>query len=381
MICQAPLLCDIDNDNDLDLFIAIGWGTVSFYRNIGTPDLFNFVLEDSMFFNIYVQDGPSIDFVDIDNDGDFDLFIGVQWGTQNGRLYYYANEGTPEQPNMVYITDYFENIDVGDQSSPEFCDIDSDGDYDLFIGCDEGTIWFYENIGDSVNYDFQYVTNNYFNIDVGNMSVPRFTDIDADGDFDLFVANESAAYTNLPEGDLVFYENVGTSFNPNFQFRTRQYLFMDLGATASPNCVDIDNDGLYELLVATCSGRVVYFENTGIQTSPVYVYTDSAYLNLMLSYQPVMSFGDLDADGDLDFATTHGSFSGYVQIFKNIGTIIQPQFIFWQTVTTSAIGSGFSGVDLCDIDADGDLDLFYGDEGNHLHFWENVGDSSRPRFQ
>jgi len=379
-IYQAPCFCDIDNDDDLDIFLGDKYGPIMFYKNIGTPDSFAFFLYDSSFIDLSSA-APTMDFIDIDADGDYDLFLGIGWTPVTGRIYFYRNNGTPEVPIMNLESEYFEQIDVGDNAAPEFCDIDNDGDYDLFIGCDDGNVWYYENIGTPDSCDFEYVTNNYFNIDVGNMSVPRFCDIDADEDYDLFVGNESAAYTYLPEGDLVFYENIGTASVPNFQFRTRQYLFMDLGATASPNAVDIDNDGLSELLVATCSGRVVYFENTGSQTSPTYVYMDSAYLNLMISYQPVMSFGDLDGDGDLDFATTHGSFSGYVQIFQNIGSAVQPQFIFWQTITTSPIGSGFSGVDLCDIDADGDLDLFFGDEGNHLHYWENVGDANRPRFQ
>ena len=373
-IYQAPCFCDIDNDDDLDIFIGDKYGPIIFYENIGTPDSSSYVLADSCFFNINVQDGPSIDLVDIDSDGDYDLFIGVGWSQQNGRLYFYRNNGNPEEPIMNYITDYFEGIDVGEESSPEFCDIDSDGDYDLFVGCEEGNVWYYENIGDSVNYDFQLVTSNYFNIDVGNMSVPRFCDIDADGDFDLFVANESVGSGVTIEGDMTFYENTGTAVNPQFTFVTSQYLFMDMSSCSSPAAVDIDADGLIELLVGICPGKVVLLENDGTAAEPSFNFADSAFCNLNLPSQPVLSFGDLDSDGDLDMIVKKSGFYSYIDHYENIGSSSHPQFVYLETIRSSWNYS-FYGVDLCDIDNDGDLDLFFGSgftEG-YIEYWENIG--------
>ncbi|NQS99352.1 MAG: VCBS repeat-containing protein [candidate division Zixibacteria bacterium] len=379
-ICQAPTFCDIDNDNDFDIFIVGFDGYIIYFENIGGSNSPDFILADSSFEDIDIIEGCVSEFFDIDNDGDFDLFLGGGYGPYGGKIYYYENVGSPFNPDMEYVTSYFDSIDVGKNAAPEFCDIDGDGDYDLFVGCEDGTVWYYENIGDSVNYDFEYVTNNYFNIDIGRMSVPRFCDIEADGDFDLFVANESGGFTNALEGDIAFYENIGSQTDPVFDFVTGQYLFMDMSCTASPYAIDIDDDGILELLVGIIGGPIVYFENEGTQTDPYFIFTDSSFLNLNITYSPVLSFGDLDADGDWDMVVYRGGFSDFVDMYENTGTSSNPCFEFNCNI---AYGSNWlgGGVDLCDIDSDGDLDLFIGDGYNRVQYWENIGDPYQPRFE
>ena len=377
---QPPAFCDIDNDEDLDLFITAFMGYIWFYRNHGTPYSADYVLEDSSFANVSTTGRSTIDFVDIDNDGDFDLFVGAGWSNPSGRIYFYENQGTPEVSNMIYITDYFSAIDVGDDSSPEFCDIDGDDDYDLFVGCEDGTIWFYENIGTPDTFDFEYITNNYNGIDVGNSSVPRFCDIDNDGDFDLFIANESAGYSGGMEGDIAFYRNTGLATAPNWEFVTGQYLFMDMSSCSSPNAVDLNNDGLVELIVGITDGELILFSNVGTLTEPSFCFDDSSYLDLQLSYQPVLSFGDLDADSDLDFVVHKDGFTDYIDIYRNIGTSSEPEYEFWENITSDP-DWGYSGVALCDIDDDEDLDLFIGDKFSEVQFWENIGNQSTPNFR
>src|SRR5690606_26046001 len=45
-------------------------------------------------------------------------------------------------------------IDIGFKSRPAFVDIDADGDQDLFMGSMDGTIRYFENIGTSNNAVF-----------------------------------------------------------------------------------------------------------------------------------------------------------------------------------------------------------------------------------
>jgi len=378
---QAPHFCDIDADGDLDLFVANFFGPIAFFENIGTPDSAEFILADSTFADIDISEEPVMAFTDIDNDNDYDLFIGAGWATQDGRIYYYLNEGTPDSADMVYVTDFFESIDVGHDASPEFVDIDEDDDYDLFVGCEDGTIWFYENIGTPDSCDFEYVTDNYFDIYTGEVSVPRFCDIDNDGDYDLFVANESAGNTQGFEGDIAFYENTGDEYNAEFTFVTGNYLFMDMSMTSSPAIVDIDDDGLLELLIGIMHGDVVLFENNGSQNDPSFYFADSIFSNLDLTYQPVMSFGDLDADGDYDVAVQRTFFNdSSIQIWTNIGDPEHPVFGDW-SIVYSNYDNDHGGISLCDIDGDEDLDLFFGDGQNHLYYWENTGDIYDPRFE
>ena len=71
------------------------------------------------------------DCVDLDGDGDADCVI----GDVTGKLYYYQNSGTPKKPSFQpqgTLPLSYGRLSVGAQ--PEFVDIDGDGDLDLFVG-------------------------------------------------------------------------------------------------------------------------------------------------------------------------------------------------------------------------------------------------------
>jgi hypothetical protein len=83
--------------------------------------------------------------VDIDKDNDVDLFA----GELDGGLNFYRNEGSTAKPRFKVDTliSGAGPIDVGENSTPTFVDIDNDGDFDLFVGEQRGNINFYRNIG------------------------------------------------------------------------------------------------------------------------------------------------------------------------------------------------------------------------------------------
>ena len=99
-------------------------------------------------------------------------------------------------------------------SKPEFVDIDGDGDYDVFIGDNSGKLWYFENVGDSLNPVWEFVSDFYDSIDVGMAGgYPSFIDIDNDNDEDLFIAD-------LYYGNIHYYENIGTTISAEFEFVT-----------------------------------------------------------------------------------------------------------------------------------------------------------------
>ncbi|MGB1019460.1 MAG: FG-GAP repeat domain-containing protein, partial [Chitinophagales bacterium] len=153
-------------------------------------------------------------FVDIDNDGDFDAFSGEQGGT----IKYYENTGTNSSPTFVEQTganNPFDGIDIGNKSKPTFVDIDNDGDFDAFIGGYTGTFKYYENTGTNSTATFveQTGTNNPLGgKDAGSSSAPTFVDIDNDGDFDMLSGEFG--------GFFKYYENTGTISSPTFVEQT-----------------------------------------------------------------------------------------------------------------------------------------------------------------
>ena len=125
-------------------------------------------------------------FVDIDDDDDYDLFT----GDSDGSIRFYRNVGDPMNPSFAAGTDYPFGIGpYSKYSSPEFFDIDDDNDYDIFVGSkvfnmmmpspSDYNIRFQENVGNPMNPSFSGPpTVDPFGIITSNTAAdPVFVDI------------------------------------------------------------------------------------------------------------------------------------------------------------------------------------------------------------
>jgi len=379
--------CDIDNDGDFDLFSGywldepIWYGRLAYYENIGTNEYPVFELETESFQGIDTQNNPNPIFVDIDNDNDFDLFFGEgQWySITAGRIRFYLNEGTPDSVNMVLVSEQFEGIDIGDECIPSFIDIDNDSDYDMFLGDEDGMIHFYRNDGTPEEYNFTFITDHYAGVDVANIASPTFCDIDGDGDYDLFVGERSWGEDDN-HGDVWFYENIGSPDSAAFQLIMQNFVTMDIGRTAPTAFADINNDGLTDMFIGDSDGNINYFANIGTETEPGFALTDQNFQNISANYQSRPTFGDLDGDNDLDLLIGRASFNtGSIHYYRNDGTVEVPNY---NLITQNYLNIDYELPAPCliDIDNDNDLDLFVGKGNNQLTYWENQGTSLNPQF-
>ena len=249
-----PAFVDIDADGDQDLFIGNLNGEITFFRNDGTPANPSYVFADSLYQSIVGNYQYAPVFVDIDNDGDADLFIGMY----DGSLKFYRNTGTPQVPVFVNESSPVDTMDVGFYAAPTFIDIDADGDQDLFIGKDNGRLTFYRNSGSASTFTPMLESLFYQNITAGSNSIPTFADINGDGDFDLFIGNSV--------GKVEYYENIGTQTNAQFVRVTNHYANTDPAFEAAPTFVDIDADGDRELFIGVTKGGLHYYRNDLITT-------------------------------------------------------------------------------------------------------------------
>lgn len=244
---SVPRVFDIDGDGDLDLTVANkilpddnSAGRVYLWENVGSatsPSLAGrpfIALADT--FHQTIAPG------DLDGDGDIDLLVG-KW---NRDVAYFRNDGD----GYTHVKSKYLQLTRGSNSAPTLVDIDADGDLDLFIGEASGTLNFYRNIGSAAEPNFDLVSDEYLDIDIGRRSVPVFSDWDGDGDQDLFIGSEL-------DGILMF-ENTGSVREPMFE--ARGALDIPTPVLATPEFADMDGDGDEDLFVGGVSGGLFYFE-------------------------------------------------------------------------------------------------------------------------
>jgi len=176
---QVPTLGDLDGDGDLDLLVGTWNKGVGYYKNEGTPQQADFVLADSALVTLTRGSNAAPALVDIDGDGDLDLFV----GESSGELNFYRNIGDASMPDFELVSDDYRDIDPGRRSFPTFADWDEDGDMDLFLGSEAGGIQLWRNEGGGIEPLF--LLDESFEVDLPRMSTPVFVDIDGDGQLDL----------------------------------------------------------------------------------------------------------------------------------------------------------------------------------------------------
>ena len=80
---------------------------------------------------------------------------------------------------------------VGAGSTPAFVDYNGDGDVDLVVGGEDGTLQYYEKFDDEL-YPVLPLDSPFAGVDVGASSTPAFVDLDGDGDPDLVTESARA---------------------------------------------------------------------------------------------------------------------------------------------------------------------------------------------
>lgn len=249
----SPTLADLDNDGDKDLIVGSYYlGKAKYYRNMGTATNFNFVFQADLntigVDSLGQSNTPTL--VDLDNDGDYDLYA----GDNNGRIQYYENTGTAANFNFVLRTKFYSGIDVGDESVPRFFDIDGDNDLDLFIGRRDGKISYYKNTGTISSPVFTLQTDNYKGINVGRNASPFFIDIDSDTDLDLFVGNFKGGLYFFDNQDVIGIQNISGNI-PNGYSLSQNY---PNPFNPSTNITfDIPKSSFVELKVYDITGKLI----------------------------------------------------------------------------------------------------------------------------
>lgn len=202
-VTNTSKLIDIDKDNDLD-FLLYGFSDrapdipiAELYINDGTG---NFTKKLDA--NIPLSHNGAIDIADVDNDKDLDLFVIGKGQELESNLW--LNDG-----NEVFSPAALEvEVPVLLQGSVNFGDVDGDGDQDVFItGQDDNASRYvtelYLNDG-SGNYQ-RPINQSFLGI---YYSTVKMVDLDNDGDLDIFASGD--ARDNEQNTDAIIYFNDGS---------------------------------------------------------------------------------------------------------------------------------------------------------------------------
>ena len=171
---------DYNNDGLLDLFVPNTNAEPNWlYKNIGNG-MFVKVNENVV---STASNSVGCSWGDYDNDGHLDLFITNSSNSDNF-LYHNNGDGTFTSNSSSIVAS-----DGGHSHGSTWIDIDNDGDLDLYVTNDQGQDNFlYRNEGAGV---FTKTQNALTELG-GNSFGTAISDYDNDGDYDLFVSNHEA---------------------------------------------------------------------------------------------------------------------------------------------------------------------------------------------
>lgn len=342
--------------------------------------------EKSLLFS-HEMPASKLAFADIDGDGDQDIFV----GQLNGELAYFENQGNRNSPEFVLITQQYKAIfevrrggkkvkirnviDVGRRSAPSLVDIDNDGDYDLFVGSEQGRIWYFENMGNNLIPLFKMVTPKFAGINLGRNSVPIFADVNLKRKYDLLVGTV--------EGIVWLFFNEGTRKKANFEsLPPKKVVEFGLETHAAPGLFDWDGDNDLDLVVGQKNGTLSLFLNEGSIFSPNWVLKEQNFQLIDIGGESAPYFVDIDGDGVADMVV--GSTNPTVSLYQN--RMQNKKRILWNLTSNmfkfnklNVTGNRVS-ITAGDLDNDGDLDLIVGEKDGNLNYYENQGNPKEANW-
>jgi len=289
-------------------------------------------------------------FIDTDLDGDMDAFYsGISsLAIQQIRFRTYFQENISTE-NLIRF-DERQELDYADTSVfsinsdwiPTAADLDGDGDYDLYYTSTENTNppTFFMKVSENTSSDpnsfnflepdsIRILDDRVDNVDI--LSRPQFSDIDNDGDKDLFIPMSGYESYEYYSSHFLYYENIGSeglfpfdtsaSVNPFSLDNVTDNMVLEnqLNKPLITLFIDVDKDGDDDLITTSYvseynsqtyyyygSFKTFYFENTGDDTAYF-----SPQINNIVEYPMIGTiqdtliwaypgFTDIDGDGDLD---------------------------------------------------------------------------------
>lgn len=316
----ASFYVDVDFDGIRDLLVTANAKNISenetsirYYKNIGTDAVPNFIFTaNNLFQNEMIEHGTGTVPVifDFDEDGLDDLIVGnffryVPTLDKESTIAYYKNTGSASLPEFTYIDYNLFNLDqenFGLRSIPTFGDMDGDGDEDMFLGMEDGSLVYYQNnsIGAGAVFgspQVGYLDNTSTLIASFGYTHPQVFDLDNDGLLDLIIGSKT--------GEIHYYRNIGTATTPSFELANIQLGNIDIVSNkpdvfASPHFFRENN--VTQLFLGSELGKLIYYDSidNNLGTGQQFHLVSDHYLSIDVEAYSSFAVKDIDGDGNLN---------------------------------------------------------------------------------
>ncbi|MFT5602088.1 MAG: hypothetical protein ACI9N1_002338, partial [Flavobacteriales bacterium] len=300
-----PILFDFNNDGLEDLFIGnLGYfdvslpsnyySQISLYENVGTANQPSFSLVTDDFASLStlgMEIGLYPTFADIDNDGDVDMIV----GDQEGFIHLFTNSSNSMNSMSMsllqgqYPDDIGDKIDVGYAAKPQLFDIDGDGDFDLFIGEENGNLNYFENIG-AVNAPiFRLQSANF-----GGVNVSEWWTTIGNSSPMLFKNNQNITQLMVGSysGAIFHYNDIDNNILGTFNIQDTIVGRINIGPNASPALGFMNTDTILDIIVGNQRGGISYFQ--GSADPSLGIHTDKQPRNWKLYPNPTKDLLNID---------------------------------------------------------------------------------------
>lgn len=332
---HGAALGDYDNDGYVDLYLTRGKSTNMLLKNRGDGAFADVSQSAGVLAERGIDRGSS-SFVDYDNDGDLDLFVGDYQSTDF--LYQNQNDGT--------FLDVTENLGIAGQGNTThhmFGDYDNDGLMDLFvaqndpIGSNLGALYHNEQDG-----RFADVTQSAGILGSAfNAEGVLFVDINNDNWLDLLITtgHHGSFGFSLIERNLLYRNNRDGTFSNVTQLMGVVGEKQSSGVTAG----DYDNDGWTDIVVSNSITNHLFHNDGGQRFSQVAVQSGIEEEGGI----GAVNFGDYGNDGFLDLFFANLKFidnqavetPGLDLLYQNLGNLNH-----WLQIELVGIQSNRSGI-------------------------------------
>lgn len=345
---------DVDDDGDLDIYVVTGFAANNnnvLYRNNG----------DGTFASVagvpVTSDGAESvcsTFGDWDNDGDIDGFVS-NLVNAGGMLFDGGASGAPPDPASPGGFGLNMTAGIGGAglkgTGAAWGDYDNDGHLDLVIAAlfGQGGITtpnrLFHNNG---NGTFSEVLTGPLATVTDSHHHPTWADYDGDGDIDLFFGTGGAGSAKL---DRLYRNQLKETGSATFTPITTGVIATDLRDSQVLSWVDYDNDGDLDMYAVNYSSvpNQLYRNNGATFTK---ITTGDIVTGIGAAHGVV--WGDFDNDGDQDAFVVRDS-GGSNRYYRNNGNATFTRITAGAFVNESLSNYGAAAGD---FDRDGDLDLF-----------------------